>query len=217
MSTCQEIGRDRTKLKVPLKQMSLCVPVHALWIVHMCHAWGYYLVAVNLPLFGRDVLRLGVVTNGLLSCLPYAGMFLMTFTAGIFDHVRRKELVSLTVLRKIFNTAGMVIPAICMIGLNWITADNIIGCIVLLTVGMSGHHFSTTGGYYLSHSDIAGPFSGTLFGITNTMAQIPGFANALIVAHLTPNVMTRLEKGYIVKHHQFAFFLGNQRRMVTCL
>ena len=45
-----------------------------------------------------------------------------------------------------------------------------------------------TGGYYLSHSDVAGPHSGTLFGITNTMAQIPGFANALIVANLTPNV-----------------------------
>ena len=43
-------------------------------------------------------------------------------------------------------------------------------------------------GYYLSHADLAGPFSGTLFGLTNTMAQIPGFANALIVAHLTTNV-----------------------------
>ena len=35
---------------------------------------------------------------------------------------------------------------------------------------------------------MAGPYSGTLFGITNTMAQIPGFANALIVGALTPNV-----------------------------
>lgn len=50
------------------------------------------------------------------------------------------------------------------------------------------HLTGVTGGYYLSHSDIAGPYSGTLFGITNTMAQIPGFANALIVANLTPNV-----------------------------
>ena len=40
----------------------------------------------------------------------------------------------------------------------------------------------------LSHSDVAGPYSGTLFGFTNTMAQIPGFANALIVANFTPNV-----------------------------
>ena len=75
-----------------------------------------------------------------------------------------------------------------MIALNLVSSENIVGNIVLLTVGMSGHHLAATGGYYLSHSDIAGPFSGTLFGITNTMAQIPGFANALLIAHLTPNV-----------------------------
>ena len=63
----------------------------------------------------------------------------------------------------------------------------IIGNVILLTLGMSGHQFGVTGGYYFSHTDVAGPYSGTLFGITNTMAQIPGFANALIVGILTPN------------------------------
>ena len=37
-------------------------------------------------------------------------------------------------------------------------------------------------------SFIAGPFAGSVFGITNTMAQIPGFVNPMLVAYLTPNV-----------------------------
>ena len=31
----------------------------------------------------------------------------------------------------------------------------------------------------------AGPYSGILFGITNTMAQIPGFLTPVIVSNLT--------------------------------
>ena len=154
----------------------------------MCHAWGFYLMAVNLSLFARDVLQLPVVMNGLLSSLPYIGMFCMTSTAKVFDMARQKKALSLTNLRKVFTSLGMVIPAVSMLALNLIETDNVAGCFGLLTIAMMGHNLGSTGGYYLSHSDMAGPFSGTLFGITNTMAQIPGFANALLVAYLTPNV-----------------------------
>ena len=115
-------------------------------------------------------------------------MLLMMSMAPLFDHIRSKQVMSVTNLRKIFTTLGMLVPASCMLSLNFLDGNNVIGFIILLTLCMSGHHFAGTGGYYLSHSDLAGPFSGTLFGITNTMAQIPGFANALIVAYLTPNV-----------------------------
>ena len=53
---------------------------------------------------------------------------------------------------------------------------------------MAIHELAICGGFYFSHSDIAGPFAGSVFGITNTMAQIPGFVNPLLVAYLTPNV-----------------------------
>ncbi len=75
-----------------------------------------------------------------------------------------------------------------MFSLHFLSATNVAGNVALLIIGMCGHQFGVTGGYYLSHGDLAGPFSGTLFGITNTMAQIPGFTNALLVAHLTPTV-----------------------------
>ena len=162
--------------------------VHGLWITHMAHAWGYYLMAVNLTLFGRDVLKLDVVSNGILSCLPYVGMFFMTSMAKVFDYIRNKHWLQLTTLRKIFNSLGTIIPAICMTSLHFVSENNVSGNVILLTLAMTGHHFAAVGGYYLSHSDVAGPFAGTLFGMSNTMAQIPGFANALIVAHLTPNV-----------------------------
>ena len=35
----------------------------------------------------------------------------------------------------------------------------------------------------------AGPYSGILFGITNTFAQIPGFLTPLLVSEMTQNVI----------------------------
>ena len=59
---------------------------------------------------------------------------------------------------------GMIIPAACMLSFHLLKSHNVIGFIILLTLCMMGHHFAGTCGYYFSHSDVAGPFSGTLFG-----------------------------------------------------
>ena len=58
----------------------------------------------------------------------------------------------------------------------------------MFTTSMAVHEIAICGGFYFSHPDIAGPFAGSVFGITNTMAQIPGFVNPMLVAYLTPNV-----------------------------
>ena len=97
------------------------------------------ILAVNLTLYGRDVLQLDVVSNGVLSCLPYVGMFAMTSTAKVFDHCRQNDYLPLSTLRKIFTGLGMIIPAVCMASLHFVSEKDIIGNVVLLTLGMSGH------------------------------------------------------------------------------
>lgn len=58
LQTCQDIGiEDRKSMKTPWFKMLTSVPVHALWITHLCHAWGYYLLAggwENLPKCTRN-------------------------------------------------------------------------------------------------------------------------------------------------------------------
>ena len=97
------------------------------------------LLAVNLTLYGRDVLQLDVVSNGVLSCIPYVGMFAMASTAKVFDHCRQNDYLPLSILRKIFTGLGMIIPAVCMASLRFVSEKDIIGNVVLLTLGMSGH------------------------------------------------------------------------------
>ena len=71
--------------------------------------------------------------------------------------------------------------------INLIHSDQV-AHVVLLALGLTLHELAMTGGFYFSHSELAGPYSGILFGITNTFAQIPGFLTPLLVSHMTQHV-----------------------------
>ena len=71
------------------------------------------------------------------------------------------------------------------------------GAVALISIGLGVHQLSISGGFMYSHVDVAGPkFSSIAFGVTNTAAQIPGFANPAIVAAVTKNVssMHKMQK-----------------------
>ena len=86
------------------------------------------------------------------------------------------------------NRSGFVAPCLCLYCLHLLGPNYAAGHIVMFTTSMAIHEIAICGGFYFSHPDIAGPFAGSVFGITNTMAQIPGFVNPMLVAYLTPNV-----------------------------
>lgn len=86
------------------------------------------------------------------------------------------------------NRSGFVAPCLCLYCLYLLGPNDVAGHIIMFTTSMAVHEIAICGGFYFSHPDIAGPFAGSVFGITNTMAQIPGFVNPMLVAYLTPNV-----------------------------
>ena len=54
-------GNDKSVKNVPWKSILLSKKVHGLWITHMCSAWGYYLLAISLPTFTKEVLKMTVI------------------------------------------------------------------------------------------------------------------------------------------------------------
>jgi len=58
----------------------------------------------------------------------------------------------------------------------------------------------------VNHADIAPPFAGLLFGVTNTIASIPGVIAPYVVGLLTQNVST-------IKNNNNNFF----RKMTTMI
>ena len=74
-------------------------------------------------------------------------------------------------------------PAVCLIGVTYVGCNTDLA-VALLTLGTMfvGGMYS---GFLSNHIDIAPPFAGTLMGITNTFATIPGIIVPSFVGYMT--------------------------------
>lgn len=93
--------------------------------------------------------------------------------------------------------AGMVGPAMSLVGAGFMECDQQVEAVVMLTlsVGLCGFHFS---GYFINHGDIAPQFAGTLFGLSNMMATVPGIFSPYVVSAMTKDVCTLVIKIIVI-------------------
>ncbi len=82
---------------------------------------------------------------------------------------------------------GTLGPGILLIATGFISCHHPYAAVALLTlaVGFSGFQYP---GCMVNHVDIASPFAGILFGISNTFATIPGFVAPYVVGVITVDV-----------------------------
>lgn len=80
--------------------------------------------------------------------------------------------------------AGMLVPAVLLIGLGYLDCTQPVLAITLLVLGVSltGIQYS---GWIVNHMDIAPMFAGILFGISNSVAAVTGFLSPVIVGVVT--------------------------------
>ena len=83
-----EISAEEHGKSIPITSMLTSIPVHALWITHMCSSWSFYLIVVNLPLFAAEVYHFDVYTvrvNLLLLVFPSNCINLEVFLGFIIN------------------------------------------------------------------------------------------------------------------------------------
>jgi len=123
--------------------------------------------------------------------LPIAAGLLVHLTAGpVFDYVRSRNICSVTVVRKVFQSIGTIIPAAFMFAVCQLDSS-IYGkylIMTLITVGYAVDEVAVMAGFSFCLLDIASDFVGTLQGIKGTIGFTSGFIIPMIVAALTPEV-----------------------------
>ena len=87
-------------------------------------------------------------------------------------------------------TLGFLLPCVCNFSLPLLPSHPSLPLLPLYVVslGLALHQFTISGGFYFSHGDVAGPFTTLLFGVTQTMAQVPGFLNPQLIAWIAEDV-----------------------------
>ncbi|TMW43655.1 hypothetical protein DOY81_011261 [Sarcophaga bullata] len=119
----------------------------------------------------KNILGMDIRSNGPLSALPYLAMTLLSygfiFVADVINH---NSVMPLFFSRKLFNTLGMWIPMMALIGLGYITTgESTKLAIALLTIAV-GSNAATYLGFQVNHIDLS-PNCRHLNGITNCAAK----------------------------------------------
>ncbi|BFZ22763.1 hypothetical protein BsWGS_25802 [Bradybaena similaris] len=179
--------KSKVRKNIPWKSILTSPAVWAIVVAHMCGNYGAYMLLTKLPAYMKEVLKFDIKSNGVFSMLPYLTFWLVITISGLLaDLLISKEILSIAWTRKLMATIGMVGPAVSLVGAGFMECDQQVEAVVMLTlsVGLCGFHFS---GYFINHGDIAPQFAGTLFGLSNMMATVPGIFSPYVVSAMTKN------------------------------
>lgn len=174
----------RKPSRVPWRAILASAPVWAIIVTHGCSVFGYFTVVNQLPTYMKEVLHFNVKKNGLLSSLPYLGKYAMAIMASyLADRLRRSGKLSTTVTRKSFTTFAVFTPGLLMI-LQALFGDDPTISVTIFTCSLF-FNGAVTAGYLANGLDIAPNFSGTIFGMANTLSSLGGWISTFMVATLT--------------------------------
>lgn len=177
----------RKNKKVPWKGIFTSGPYLTLLFVKITQAWSYQTLMQQLPTYIHGVLKKDVAMNSLFSAIPYIITCFLSISTVIFvDFLMRKKYITLTVLRKGLNSFASCVPAAAFIGLCFVSADNVVGNIALLSVAVASASGQTIGSS-LNHIDLTPNHAGLIYGITNTTISLIGLVSPIVIAAIVPD------------------------------
>jgi MFS transporter, ACS family, solute carrier family 17 (sodium-dependent inorganic phosphate cotransporter), member 5 len=103
----------------------------------MAQNYGYEFLMTELPTYMKQILRFSIKENGILSAVPYLGMWISSLLLSmVADWFISTNKFSITTTRKILNTIGQFGPAIALFFVSY-TGCNRVLTVFLLTIGIS--------------------------------------------------------------------------------
>ncbi|KAF8787062.1 Sialin like protein [Argiope bruennichi] len=171
------LGQDEIqphRASLPWKSVVTSVPMWGLVVTHFGQNWGFYTLLTDMPTYLSNVLHFNIEKNGVVSALPnLIQAFVAVIASWTADKLLARGKLKITTIRKIMNSIALYSPALCVLPIAFIGCEPVI-IVILLTVGISLNGFIYSG-FNVIHVDMSPEFAGTLMGITNCIANLPGF------------------------------------------
>ncbi|KRY29228.1 Sialin, partial [Trichinella spiralis] len=169
---------------VPWRKILTSAPIWAGFVSHFTYNWSLYVLLTGLPLYFKSVLGFDLKSNGVLSSLPYLIQAIIQSIAGqVADMMRTRLHLSTKTVRKIMDCLGHLLPGLCVIFVGYVGCNSAAAVALLaMSVGFSG---LCGGGFFVNYLDLCPQYTGIVFGISNTLATIPGILGPNITGYLT--------------------------------
>lgn len=166
---------ENSVIITPWKAIFTSLPLWAIIVAHTSYMWGYTTLITQLPSYLDEVLHFDLKDSALLSSLPYMVYTVLVFIAGFLaDWIFKRKYLTVTQIRKYFNNISFLCQMTFLLVAAFNTDKTIIIVCIILSVGLGA--FSSCG-YTANVLDIAPQFSSLIFGISCTIATLPGMVS----------------------------------------
>ncbi|XP_018006492.2 sialin [Hyalella azteca] len=175
--------------KTPWKSIWTSKPVWSIIVIHFGFNWVFYTLLTELPTYLDRIQHFSLSSNGLLSALPYAIMYVYSlFHSLLMDHLTKNKTIRILNVRRLAMAVACFVPMLALIGMCFVGCNRTLAIVILcIAVGACGACYS---GHLCSHVDLAPCYAGTLMGLTNTFGTIPGFASPAVTGAITNDNQT---------------------------
>ncbi|XP_076452845.1 sialin-like isoform X2 [Babylonia areolata] len=189
---------------------------HAVWAVaytHFMTAWGFGGTMALLPTYLSSALHFDIEQNGVLSSIPFIAQLCVEVVGGIgLDLVKKYNVTRSS--RKIFNTVGAVLTAAFFIATGYVPEDSPMLAVAFVTLAVGSSALCVCC-VRVGHLDLAPHMGGTLYALTNTLANTSGFLAPLIAGILTQDEQTQEQWRYFF-YINAGLFLGGALVFLAC-
>ncbi|KAK3873050.1 hypothetical protein Pcinc_021920 [Petrolisthes cinctipes] len=201
---------------VPWKDIATSLPFWAILFCDLGNSWGISLFKAQLPTFMKNILGFSITMNSFMSALPFLSRYLGAITMSLLSSwILKHGYLSIINTRRVFSAISQLVPAVMMVGLIY-TGCNSVATIAIICIALF-FNGAVSSGHTVNHLDIAPNFSGTLFGINNTLFSIVAFIVPIVTGMLIDGQQTldQWRKAfwicvpfYVVGEMFFLFFLS---------
>ncbi|PSN46830.1 Sialin [Blattella germanica] len=149
---------EKHKISVPWKDVWTSVPFLVIINAHFCNNTCWYFLLTELPTYMFKVLHFDLENNKLMSSLPYLTLWIFSLALSkCLDFGRSNNKITTTTARKISTAFATLIPAACLIAVNFSSDSYVVAGLMAIAVTAMGAMFT---GVLTNHIDIAPEFAG---------------------------------------------------------
>lgn len=197
------VRREKPALKdTPIKEIFTSVPFISLVLCHFGNMFLLFFYQNSMMLYLTDALGFELTKGGMAASLPWASrMFFGFFFSWAGDTIKKKEIVSLTILRKGATVFSHLLPGIFLILVGYVGCRFVLANVFLvLALGFNG---AASISNLSNNQDLSPNFAGFLYGIMNTV----GCTSGMIISPMVEEIAGKY--GNPIDRWQILFWIGS--------
>lgn len=173
---------------IPWRSIMTSVPLWAILITQCGQSWAFYTQLTELPTYMSNILHFDIQSNAVLNAIPYLTSWLVGIgCSAVADWMLERRWISTIHSYKLWNSIASIVPSLGLIGIAYV------GCswqwVTFMLAGVGSFAGAIYAGNQMNHISLSPQYAGTMYGITNSAANICGF--------LAPYVI-----GLIINHNE---------------